>query len=97
MIVPVISKDPTLALPNRDFFIVDEYQTAINSYQNGNKQEIDSVERLANQVLNAPPTCLYCGSGITEFVVDSEGDVFPCQLLVSNKNFLGSITKIVGN
>ncbi|POZ90679.1 radical SAM/SPASM domain-containing protein [Petrotoga sp. SL27] len=88
IIVPVIANDPTLALTNRDFFIANEYQTVINRYQNGNKKEIDSVERLANQVLNAPPTCLYCGSGITEFVVDSEGDVFPCQLLASNKNFL---------
>ncbi|RAO98339.1 hypothetical protein PW5551_10475 [Petrotoga sp. 9PW.55.5.1] len=92
MIAPVISKNPEVSLVNRDLVLLGEYQEAINLYQNGNNSKINLINELVNQILEQAPNPYFCGSGINSFVVDSIGNIFPCQLLVDNNDFsLGNV------
>ncbi|HOK16629.1 MAG TPA: SPASM domain-containing protein [Defluviitoga tunisiensis] len=91
MVTPVVSKDPSLALPKEvEELVFYEYIQRKDSHF-----ELDELENYIHDemILNRAPMKYFCDLGINSYTVTTSGDVYPCQLLVNKKVFkIGNIT-----
>jgi len=48
---------------------------------------IKLLKYFANEILNMHPLPYLCDAGFSNFAVDTEGDIYPCHLVVNKKEF----------
>lgn len=92
-VIPVISKDPSLALPrNVEIEMLYEYDfkmlKSVKNVTSYPRYSIDEFKKyVENTVLSYVPSKYFCDGGIESYAVDTFGDIYPCHMLVGMEKF----------
>ncbi len=88
IIVPVMSSDKGLAFEQPISPEIHRVMKLIWQMKMNENQEVkDELRLYLNRIFQQAPDQYYCRAGITNFVVDINGDIYPCQLVVGNARF----------
>lgn len=92
IIVPVMFANSLLSIPNnqmKDLFYDKLWAVKMVEYGKGIEKGkgIKLLKYFANEILNMHPLPYLCDAGFSNFAVDTEGDIYPCHLVVNKKEF----------